>query len=77
MSEAAAYTCLNCHEGGHVEAECPAIPHLDIVFTAKPGPGNECVFVEVERDGRSVRVGTWTDHPDGYVSLRITPEDFE
>lgn len=50
--------------------------HLDIVFTAPPGPANECVFVEVERDGYSLNVGQWLDHPDGYATLRITPADF-
>lgn len=47
---------------------------LDIVFTARPGPGNECVFVEVERDGHSVQVGEWVERPDGLVALRL-PED--
>lgn len=44
---------------------------LDIVFTAPPGPGSECVFVEVERDGRSVDVGEWITRPDGLVALRL------
>ena len=51
--------------------------HLDIVFTEMPGPDNECVFVEVECDGRSVKVGEWITPPDGYATLRITPADFE
>jgi hypothetical protein len=44
---------------------------VDIVFTGRPGPGNECVFVEVERDGRSIRYGEWIDRPDGLAALRI------
>lgn len=45
--------------------------HLDIVFTAPPGPGRECVFVECECDGRSVTVGEWITRDDGLVALRI------
>jgi len=44
---------------------------VDIVFTDRPGPGNECLFVEVERDGRSIRYGEWIDRPDGMAALRI------
>jgi hypothetical protein len=44
---------------------------LDIVFTAPPGPGNECVFVECERDGRSITIGEWITRDDGLVALRI------
>jgi hypothetical protein len=45
--------------------------YLDIVFTDFPGPGDECVFVEVERDGRSVIIGEWIKRDDGLVALRI------
>jgi hypothetical protein len=44
---------------------------VDIVFTDRPGPGNECLFVEVERDGRGIRYGEWIDRPDGMAALRI------
>lgn len=51
------------------------VEHLDIVFKAPPGPGEECVFVEVENDqGRSVSIGEWVERPDGYHVLRLTPE---
>lgn len=43
---------------------------LDIVFTAPPGPGNECVLVDVEHAGVSVNVGYWYDR-GGLGILRI------
>jgi len=46
-------------------------PPIDIVFTAPPGPGSECVFVDVEQGARSVRVDSWVDRPDGTVALRL------
>lgn len=64
-----------------VELYNEAIAHrdssLDIVFTGMPGPDKECVFVEVERDGHSLKVGEWIEHIDGYASLRLTPADFD
>lgn len=46
---------------------------IDIVFTAPPGPGNECVFVEVTQGGRSInsKKMTWVDRRDGTVALRL------
>jgi len=44
---------------------------IDVVFTAPPGPGSECVFVDLEQGGRSVHGGTWVDRPDGTVALRL------
>jgi len=46
---------------------------IDIVFTGPPGPGNECVFVEVEQAGRSISTGkmSWIDRQDGTVALRL------
>jgi len=49
--------------------------HLDVVFTAPPGPGNEAVFVELERDGRSVTAGQWLTDEDGFARLRLTRSD--
>jgi len=53
--------------------------YIDIVFTDLPGPGSECVFVEVEdQSGKSIAIGTWTRRSDGFVALRIPdprPED--
>lgn len=49
---------------------------VDIVFTAFPGPSNECVFVEVEdQHGRSVRLGEWVERPDGLAALRVDVAD--
>lgn len=49
---------------------------VDIVFTAPPGPANECVFVEVETlDGRSVSLGEWVQRPDGLAALRVEVAD--
>lgn len=49
---------------------------VDIVFTAPPGPSNECVFVEVEdQDGHSVQLGKWVERPDGTTALRVTVQD--
>lgn len=46
--------------------------NLHIVFTGFPGPGNECVFVEVENDaGKSISAGEWKNRPDGLVELVI------
>lgn len=46
---------------------------IDIVFTGPPGPGNECVFVEVEQGGRSINTKKmcWVDRLDGTVALRL------
>jgi hypothetical protein len=45
---------------------------MNIVFTGFPGPGNECVFVEVEDDaGKSIRAGEWRQRADGLVELHI------
>ncbi len=42
---------------------------VKIVFEAPPGPGNECVFVEVEDDaGFSVEM-EWTERADGAWEL--------
>lgn len=52
---------------------------LDIVFTSFPGPGSECVFVEVEQSGTSITIGTWVKLPSprNEVALRITRRDLE
>lgn len=45
---------------------------LHFVCTALPGPGGECVFVELEDDaGRSVYVGEWRHREDGLVELLV------
>lgn len=55
--------------------EGPAVRVIDIVFAGPPGPGNECVFVEVENeDGESLVVGEWVTRPDGFVALRLKAE---
>ena len=43
---------------------------IDIVFDGPPGPQSSR-FVEVERDGRSIKLGEWVERPDGYWVLRI------
>lgn len=46
---------------------------LNIIFTGPPGPGNDCVFIDVETDnGRSVRVGEWSQRQDGHWALRFS-----
>jgi hypothetical protein len=46
---------------------------LNIIFTGPPGPGNDCVFVEVETDdGRSVKAGEWSQRQDGHWALRLS-----
>ena len=48
---------------------------LDIVFDGPPGPVSGR-FVEVETtEGKSIRLGTWVQRPDGYWVLRITGAD--
>ena len=47
----------------------PGAP-LDIVFDGPPGP-EAGRFVEVERDGRSVKAGEWMKRADGYWVLRL------
>lgn len=42
---------------------------IDIVFTVPPGP--ESSFIEVERDGKSIALGEWTERGDGTWALRI------
>ena len=45
---------------------------VNVIFAGAPGPGNDCVFVEVETDdGRSVRTGKWSQRPNGYWALRF------
>jgi hypothetical protein len=45
---------------------------VNVIFAGAPGPGNDCVFVEVETDdGRSVRAGKWSQRPNGYWALRF------
>lgn len=46
---------------------------IDIVFTAPPGPGSQCVFVEVEQGGRSINTEkmSWIAREDGTVALRL------
>lgn len=43
---------------------------IDIVFDGPPGP-TAGRFVEVERDGQSIRIGSWVQRDDGYWVLRI------
>ena len=46
---------------------------LRLVFTALPGPGDECVFVEAEdASGRSIKCGEWRERDDGLVELVVT-----
>jgi hypothetical protein len=47
---------------------------LDIVFQRVPD-SPDLLFVEVERDGRSISVGEWITRPDGMVALRIPAGD--
>jgi hypothetical protein len=52
--------------------------YIDIVFTAPPGPGDECVFVEAENTrGESIRVGEWVERTDGFWALRIPSKHAE
>jgi hypothetical protein len=49
--------------------------NIAIVFTALPGGGNECQFVEVEdADGASICVGRWEVSEDGYARLWLDAE---
>ena len=46
---------------------------VDIVFESKDdllGP-DALTFVEVERDGVSIKLGEWVRREDGYLVLRI------
>ena len=43
---------------------------IDIVFDGPPGPESGR-FVEVERDGKSIRLGEWVQRRDGLWALRI------
>ena len=43
---------------------------IDIVFDGPP-EHEAGRFVEVERDGKSIRLGEWVNRPDGYWVLRI------
>jgi hypothetical protein len=48
----------------------PYTTPLDIVFDGPPRPEGPRL-VEAERDGKSVRVGTWIDLGDGTWALRL------
>ena len=43
---------------------------IDIVFGVPPSHGSGR-FVEVESDGKSIRLGEWVHRADGYWALRI------
>lgn len=43
---------------------------IDIVFDGPPSH-DAPRFVEVERDGKSIRFGEWVHRDDGYWALRI------
>lgn len=47
--------------------------HIDIVFD---GPPDHTMprFIEVESEGKSIRIGQWLLRPDGYWVLRIPTE---
>lgn len=47
---------------------------MDFVFTQDPGSA-DLRLVEVEQDGRSIQLGTWSDR-DGYRVLTVTAQDF-
>lgn len=47
---------------------------IDIVFDGLPSH-KSLRFVEVERDGKSIRIGEWIDRGDGYWALRIPDHD--
>lgn len=50
-----------------------SMSELRLVFTALPGPGDECVFVEAEdASGRSIKCGEWRERDDGLVELVVT-----
>lgn len=45
---------------------------MHFVCSALPGPGNECVFVELETpDGNGSGLGEWVTRPDGLVALVV------
>ena len=51
---------------------------INIVFTGMPGPGDGCVFVEVEdNNGKSISVGKWRERVDGFVELHITEANIQ
>lgn len=48
---------------------------LNFVCTNFPGPGNECVFVELENaEGEGISLGKWEKREDGLVALVIPVE---
>lgn len=49
---------------------------VDIVFDGPPGPYGPR-FIEVEIEGKSVRLGKWVQRPDGLWALRVTSEDID
>lgn len=51
----------------------PICSALNFVCTALPGPGSECVFVELESDsGESLGLCEWRTRGDGLVELHIS-----
>jgi hypothetical protein len=46
---------------------------VDIVFDGGPGPESPKSFVEVEIDGKSIRLGEWVSRSDGLWALRFDP----
>lgn len=52
MTEAGAYTCLNCHEGGHVEKDCPkAVKSVDTWTTVFHTPKWEAAELPLHNHG--------------------------
>lgn len=66
----AAITAWNTRTPAPVPAKSRS---LHFVFRAPPGPGDECVFVELEDEaGHSISAGEWRTRPDGRAELVIS-----
>lgn len=69
------------HECQHGGCDyCSAFTHanvtVEVVFDGPPS-AKGAVFVEVERDGRSVKAGEWVDRGDGYWALRLRVDHYD
>lgn len=49
--------------------------HIDIVLAPAQGDEPFSLFVEIEVDGKSVRLGTMVKRADGLHALRITADE--
>jgi hypothetical protein len=68
---------VDCQHGSFHDRCLTCTPYtatVDFVFDGPPGP-EAGRFVEVEVEGKSIRLGEWSQRVDGYWVLRVPGVD--